>query len=71
MHLVTSEFIQQGDIEREKFNENDIPVRLHLDFKHLSDETHGSKVLVTSPTKVISNISLTPAPIYFQTGNDG
>lgn len=29
VHLVTSEFIQQGDIEREKFNENDIPVRLH------------------------------------------
>lgn len=28
--MVTSEFIQQGDIEREKFNENDIPVRLRV-----------------------------------------
>lgn len=28
VQLVTSEFIQQGDMEREKFHENDIPVSL-------------------------------------------
>ena len=28
VNLVTSEFLQQGDIEREKFNENDIPAMM-------------------------------------------